>query len=64
MEKNSQAANNVETKEKSEAKTALLLAIIFGGLVVIMIAGMLAFDIYAEKHSGGSYSAPADAADR
>jgi hypothetical protein len=53
-----------EAKKKAEARTALLLAVIFGGLIVIMVGGMLWFDIYAEKVTEAGYKAPADAAER
>jgi hypothetical protein len=62
MDNKSQA--KTEAKAAAESRTALLLGLIFGGMIVIMIAGMLAFDMYGEKHTGSAIKAPADAADR
>jgi hypothetical protein len=54
---------NAEDKNKADARTAFLLAVIFGGLIVASIAGMLIFDMYGERHAN-VMNAPADAADR
>ena len=66
MEKTpSESRAEAEARKKAEHKTALLLGVIFGGLIVAMVAGMLAFDLYGEKlDGGGTYKAPADAAER
>ena len=63
MEKTSDT--ETAARKRAEAKMARILGAIFGGLIVAMIAGMLAFDMYGEKMDGnGVYKAPADAADR
>ncbi len=56
--------NESETTRKAEARTTLLIALIFGGLIIALIVGMAAFDLYAEKLQGASHRAPVDAADR
>ena len=56
MNKNSEPNPETNAKERAEAKTARLLALIFGGLIVALIAGMAAIDIYSEKLQGGSSS--------
>jgi len=65
MDKSPEKRAEAEAKHKAEARTARLLAIIFGGLIVAMIAGMLAFDLYAEKKmDNGVTRPPADAAEK
>lgn len=59
-----QAEIDAEAKQKAEARTARLLALIFGGMIVAMIGGMFALEIYGENQQGQSHNAPADAADR
>jgi len=62
---------NIESKDQSDAdlqkraeeKSALILGLVFGGMIMAMIAGMMAFEMYAEKITE-STTAPADAADR
>lgn len=63
MDKHPPTPEEIAARKKAEAKNTLLIAIILGGLIVVMIAGMLAFDIYAEKQTGQG-SAPAEAAER
>ena len=53
-----------DSEEKAEARTARLLALIFGGLIVLLIAIMMGIDIYADNLQGQSHEAPADAAGR
>ena len=53
----------IEAKKKAEAKAGLILAVVLGSLIFVMIAGMLVFDIYAEKATGMGH-APVEAADR
>jgi hypothetical protein len=64
MDTKSTKSTDAEAKKKAEARAAIILGIIVGGIILLAIAGMLAFDIYAEKHTGATYQAPADAADR
>ena len=52
MDKRSESTANAEAREKAEAKMARLLALIFGSVIVVLIAGMAAIDIYAEKLQG------------
>ena len=54
MEERSEANSESEAKKRAEAKTALLLAVIFGGLIAVLIAGMMAIDIYAEQLQGST----------
>ena len=56
MNKQSESDSEAQAKEESEAKTARLLALIFGGLIVALIAGMAAIDIYSDKLQGASSS--------
>jgi hypothetical protein len=62
MDRKTLSSKEAEEKAKAEARMARLLAAIFGGLIVAMIAGMLVFDAYGEKMAG-IMSAPADSAD-
>lgn len=64
MSNNAEINAETEAKNRAEARTARLLAVIFGGVIVLLIGGMLAFDIYAESLHGTSRNAPADAAER
>ncbi len=61
MNKVPYASSQAEAKSKAKAKTAILLAVIFGGLVVASIAGMLLFDAYGERQAR-TMGASADAA--
>lgn len=63
MDKKLAARTEAETRKKSEARAGLILAVVFGGMVVLMIAGMIAFDIYGEKQAG-RMNAPAASAGR
>lgn len=62
MEKKSEPDAEGEAKKRAEARTAMLVGIIFGGLVLVMIVGMLLFDMYAEKHQPGGSDMPANSA--
>jgi len=64
MDNKFETAAEAEARKKAEAKASLWFGIIFGGMIVLMIAGMAAIDIYGEKLSGATYKAPADAVDR
>lgn len=63
MDKKSAALPQAGAKEKAEARTAFLLAVIFGGLIVAAIGGMLVFDMYGEQQAK-IMNAPAEAAHR
>ena len=54
----------VDARQKAEARTARLLALIFGGVIVLLIGGMFVFDLYAESLQGHLRNTPADAAER
>jgi len=56
MDKKSETTSEADARERAEAKTARLLALIFGGLIVALIAGMAAIDIYSERLQGGPSS--------
>lgn len=63
--KNHASDNDPVAKKKAVARTAIILAVVFGGMITLMIAGMLAFDIYGEKKTEAlSSRPPTDAADR
>ena len=55
-----------ESKKKAEGNKPLLFGIIFAVFIVVMIAGMLFLDIYAEnKEKEQSHATqPSDAAER
>jgi len=53
-----------EARQRAEQRMARILGIIFGGMIVLMIGGMLVFDVYSENAIGNAHNAPADAADR
>jgi len=55
---------DTDSETKAEARTARLLALIFGGLIVLLIAVMAGIDIYADNLQEHSHGAPADAAER
>lgn len=59
-----ETAAQARERKRKEAKAARLLAIIFGVMMVLMVGGMLVFDIYSERAIGNTQNAPADAAGR
>jgi flagellar basal body-associated protein FliL len=62
MDKKSET--DVESAKKSKANGSLWFGIIFAAMIVLMIAGMAAIDIYGENLAGAAQRGPADAADR
>jgi len=64
MDKRVETVAEVESRKKKEARASFWFGIFFGGMIVLMIAGMVAIELYGESHSGLSSKAPADAADR
>ena len=54
MDKDPETNADEAAKKKAEARSALLVGLIFGGLIVVLIAGMLAFSIYTERREGGT----------
>lgn len=53
-----------DREERARARTARLLALIFGGLIVVLIAIMMGIDLYAENLEQHGHDAPSDAAVR
>jgi len=64
MKENSEPIDDVAAKKKAEARATRWFGIIFGGLIVLLIAVMAGIDIYMDKVNGNTRSAPSDAADR
>jgi hypothetical protein len=64
MDKKPETVADVEAKKKADARATFWFGAIFGGMIVLMIAGMAAIDIYMDKVGGTTHSTPADAADR
>lgn len=62
MDRKSETDTQAEAKKRAEARRTLLVAVILGGIIVALIAGMMAIDIYAERLEA-STSKVHDAAD-
>jgi cell division septal protein FtsQ len=54
MNKQSETAAEAEARRKAEARTARILAVVFGLLMIVMIGGMLVFDMYTENLHGST----------
>ena len=53
-----------DSERRAEARTARRLALIFGALIVLLIAAMAGIDIYADNLQEHNHDVPADAAGR
>lgn len=62
MDKKSETSTASEPKKQADAKSALVVRLIFGGVIVALIAVMAAISVYGERQTGGA-AAPVDAAD-
>ena len=56
---------DLDAQKKAEARTALIVGIVFSVVIGVMILSMLAFDIYGEnkEQTQSHASQPADAAE-
>ena len=62
MDRKSESGDESAAKKRADARAALLVRVIFGGVIVVLIAVMAAISVYGERQTGGA-AAPVDAAD-
>jgi hypothetical protein len=64
MNQEIETAVEAEARKKADARASFWFGVIFAGMIVLMIAGMAAIDIYMDNVNGSEHSGPTDAADR